>query len=127
MIEKRFITDEDNNIVEEFFDNVTGKSGTDEDIKKRFRTQQIKGDIYDLIAQSLQWNSLLTSLIKDLYDVLDAEVKDKLPQDKRYLIEASFNYFGNIETVADVKLKKEGFDFIKKIFDKEAETAELFK
>ena len=127
MITKKFITNENNEIMEEFYDTVTQERGNNELLKKRYRIQAIKGDMYALISQSIQWNSLLTSLMKDVYEALDDTTKEKIPVDKRQLIEMTFDYFDSIETVADIKIKKEGFNFIKNVFDKEAETAKLFK
>jgi hypothetical protein len=127
MITKDFILDENNELIEVYTDTETGKTAIEGVLKLRYRIQEDRGDVYDLVSQSLQWNGLLTSALGDIYGVLTEEQKDNLTDSSRGLLEATFAYYKNTTTVSDMKLKESGFDYVKSLIDSEAKTAVYYE
>jgi len=126
MITRDFVLDENNELIEVYTDATTGESSTDGVLKLRYKIQEDRGDIYDLVSQSLQWNGLLTSAMGDIYNVLTDDQKDKIPEASRALLEATFAYYDSTETVSDMKLAESGFEYVKSLIDSEAKTAVFY-
>ena len=94
--------------------------------KKRKKIQDIRGDLYDIVADSLKWSSLLTTLISRMYTIMPDEQKNKLEAGDKIVIEAFLSEFKNTDTRMDKQLVTDGLESITKLMEKERLVGELF-
>jgi len=84
-------------------------------------------DIYDSVADNSKMIALIFALLHRIYDALPEDVKKNIPQKEREIIEYAFEIFKAIKTRADVQFEKEGEKFIKKLFKRQAEIANIIE
>lgn len=92
----------------------------------RNEIQGIRGDLYDIVADSLKWNSVLTTLVDRIWAAMPEEQKAGLPAEDRVLIEAFLQEFRGTETRMDKQIAAEGSEVVSKLLERERRVAELF-
>lgn len=89
--------------------------------------EDARGDVYDIVADALKWNSVLTTLISRMYDAMPEAQKATMDVNDRALIEGMFASFAATNTRADKQMLAEGGDtMIGKLMAREAAVGELF-
>lgn len=94
--------------------------------KLRKDIQDIRGDLYDIVADSLKWNSLLTDLVRRMWSVIPEEQKATLTTDDKYIIDTFLSAFATTETRMDKQIQTEGISAIEKLITREKLVGELF-
>jgi len=92
--------------------------------KLRKDIQDIRGDLYDIVADSLKWNSILTTVVSRIWDSMDTTQKEGV-QD-HLLIDTFVNKFKSTQTRMDKQLATDGIGTIDKILDREKNVGALF-
>lgn len=93
---------------------------------KRYAIQEIRGDIYDILADALKWNSMLTTMVSELYAVIPEEQKALMDSGKKALIDEFIAEFKDTPTRADKQFAKEGANMLKRVLERERKVGELF-
>lgn len=94
--------------------------------KVRKQIEDIRGDLYDIVADSLKWNSLLTDLVRRMWSVIPEEQKAALTPDDKYIIDTFLAAFAETETRMDKQIQTEGIIAIEKLITREKLVGELF-
>ena len=94
--------------------------------KLRKEIQEIRGDLYDIVADSLKWNSLLTDLIRRMWGVIPEEQKTSLSIEDRAIIDTFLTAFGETQTRMDKQIQAEGVEAINKLLTREKLVGDLF-
>jgi len=121
MIRKRIVQKGNRKKIKYVDDNSTLPKG-----KLRKEIQDIRGDLYDIVADSLKWNSILTDLVRRIWDVIPVEQKDTLDVADKEMIDTFLEAFSNTDTRMDTQMQKEGIGAITKLLEREKLVGELF-
>lgn len=100
---------------------------TSEKAKKRKEIEAIRGDLYDIAADALKWNSLLSSMVAAIWATMSAEQRAALPAEHVALFDYAMNKFKDTTTRADVAFSTEGTVAVDKIMEREAAVGALFQ
>ncbi len=97
------------------------------DVSKGTIRKKINEEVFDL-ADSVADNSkmiiLLSYILKELYETLDEEQKEKL--NNRFFIEKVLKIF-DPENIIDIKLTIEGDAFMERLAERQSKIAEIIK
>ena len=94
--------------------------------KIRKDIQDIRGDLYDIVADNLKWNSILTDLVRRMWSVIPEEQKATLTSDDKYIIDTFLTVFAQTQTRMDKQIQAEGVVAIEKLLTREKLVGELF-
>ena len=106
----------------------TEESSTDSSSKGKLRKdiQDIRGDLYDIVADSLKWNSIITDLVRRMWSVIPEEQKATLAPEDKYVIDTFLAAFAQTQTRMDKQIQAEGIAAIEKLIKREKLVGELF-
>jgi len=91
----------------------------------RYKVHQQVFDIYDSVADNAKMISLLFSIIMRIWNVLPEDIKSKISDDDRQIIEYTIQSFKNVKTRADVQFEKEGTKLIDKLMIRQKRVGQL--
>lgn len=94
--------------------------------KIRKDIQDIRGDLYDIVADNLKWNSILTDLVRRMWSVIPEDQKATLSTDDKYIIDTFLAAFAETQTRMDKQIQSEGIVAIEKLLTREKLVGELF-
>lgn len=97
---------------------------------KSFIRYKIKKEVFDTedsLADTTKWLSLLTTVVSNMYSILDDSQKVKLDENTRNMIEYAYTKFKETNTRGDVQFAEEGTEMIDKIFTRQAQVGEIVK
>ena len=97
---------------------------------KEFARLKIQNEVFDekdSLADTTKWLSLLTTLVSEMYAVLDDSAKAKLDPSKKDLIEYTFAKFKATKTRGDVQFEQEGMALVDKLLERQSKIGEIIK
>lgn len=113
------------NMFKKAYEEVSIKDTTSK-AKIRKDIQDIRGDLYDIVADNLKWNSILTDLVRRMWSVIPEEQKATLVPEDKYVIDTFLAAFAQTETRMDKQIQAEGIAAIEKLVTREKRVGELF-
>jgi len=106
------------------------------DAKMQIR-KDIRDEIYDMedaIADGFKLSLANTSMIYRLFTLIvnvmkankmEDELRKVIPEDLENAVNETMAYYEKTQTILDLKIKEEGFDFMNRIVDRQAEIAKI--
>ncbi len=91
----------------------------------RYQIQKDVFDLYDAVADNAKMIALLFALLSRIYKALPEDIKLRIPKEDREMIEFAFALYKAIKTRADVQFSEEGEKFIRKLFKRQAQIANI--
>ena len=100
------------------------------DYKKGLARKKIEEEVFDIqdsVADNAKMISLLTSVVRTLWEIIPDENKKVLPDDAKQAIEYVMGKFKETTTWADIKWAQEGIGFADKLLERQGNIGKIIK
>lgn len=114
-------------LVENYIEEVLTPPSKTKKAKIRHKIEEEVFDIEDSVADNSKLISLIFSLGETIYSVLSDAQKNKIPKEKRELIEYAILKFNETQTWGDLQIKEEGKLSIDTLLERQGKISKIIK